>query len=158
MSYSYGGVSAKDLNDFKIMPEGEHEVFIYAIEERYSKQGRPMVEISFKAGDRQLHDHKIKRYYIMLDNEYTEKNVGRLLAAMGQDPEQGGRIHFADYRGEYLMVSIVHEDDGEYGKQARVKRLISNFSMNQAEDRREREAPRGPTREEPVSRNDDIPF
>jgi hypothetical protein len=111
-----------------LVPEGEHEFFIESISEKYSKKGRPMVEICLKPSEIAIQKYGKVWHYIMLDTEFTEMSVGRLLAATGRDPKKAGRIDFGEFRGEYLTAVIEHQDDERYGAKAIVKRMLSNFT------------------------------
>jgi hypothetical protein len=130
MPYNYNASAV----DYDLVPEGTHEFFIESITEKYSKKGRHMVEICLKPSDIAMQKFGKVWHYIMLDNEFSETNVGRLLAAIGIDPGRPGSIEFSEFKDEYLTAVIKHQDDDMYGAKAVVKRLLPSFSKDNREE------------------------
>ena len=112
------------------LPEGEHELIISDAVEAYSKSDNLMLVLDLVPTDSQYSGTKIK-HYIVLQNgetghkhEWAERNIGKLLDAIGKNPAQSVSFNAEDLKGKALMAKIKHEEGNRGGKFPKVHYFI----------------------------------
>lgn len=170
MPFNYSGCSKEDVaGNYDLFPEGTYEFYIEAISETKTNRGSPVVEITLKPSDYAMQKSGKVWHRILLDNEWAAVNVGRFLAAIGEDPERAGEIFFTRYKGKHLVAKIKHkvsEKDGETYVNARLLPKAAETASTTPGLAETRERMRGrDTRPTPETGNgwagendDDIPF
>lgn len=114
MAFSYGGCNAEELDgDFERFPEGKYEFFIESISEGYDTKNNPQLEIVLKPMDYEMQSYGKVWHRINLKNDWTRINVGRFLAAVGEDPTQRFDVYFNQYKGEQITARIKHNKKGD---------------------------------------------
>lgn len=122
MAFKYSG-SSYTQKTFEIIPTGEQKLMIESIKEGESKSGKPMLTIVLRKDD----NHSKIFHYITLNNEWTTRNIGDLLASVGRDPKQDGEIDWDSFKGDWLKAKVFHEEyNGQTG--AKVKFFIADDS------------------------------
>ena len=137
MAFRYNGVHKDELNSFERFPEGTYDFFIESIRETTnSYSGDPEVEIVLKPVDIEMQRYGKVWHRINLDNEWSMINIGRFLAAIGEDPERPGEIYFQCYEGEHLSAKIKHKS-GKDGK------TYVNALLNPRENKKQEQRKQG---------------
>ena len=108
MAYSYKGGYKPGEQRREPMPINEYGFIIIDAEECLSKKDNLMMSITFQPMDTKYERRKIF-HYIVLDNEWAEKNVGSLLDAIGKNPAEAITFAATDLIGKTCNAVIKHE-------------------------------------------------
>jgi hypothetical protein len=147
MAYSYRGSEYKE--DFRqVVPEGEQNLMIESVTEKKSKKGNDMVEIILKKDAQHFNIY----HYILLDNEWTTKNVGDLLGSCGVSTKTDRELVWSSLVGEWLTAKVQHEEF-----QKRTNAVVRYFIQAKKKDESQ-ELKREPPPLTRTDKDNDIPF
>lgn len=164
MPYKYGGCEKDELNSYEIFPEGTYDFYIEAVSETYNLDGDEIVKLTLKPS--RIDQQKLGKIWhiINLNNEWARLNVGRLLTALGRDPEEAQEVFFQRFEGEHLKAKIVHTT-AKNGKKYANARLLAMTTGDSTYRQGEKPEPsyshQGSLADEwdgESGRDDDIPF
>ena len=125
---SYNGSNYKPYaGGRKLIPEGDCEVVITDAEETLSRSGNPVLKITMQPVE-QEYERQYLWHHIVLNNEYTEENIGRLLDSLDYNPYESLQLDPSSLHGQTLTVHVFHDVyQGE--KQAKMKYPLCKYTL-----------------------------
>ena len=71
--------------------------------------GNPMIELKLEVLENQQGAGCYLYHYVVMNNEWTDQNIGSILASCGMNPTKGMRISAATFVGKVAVVRIKHD-------------------------------------------------
>lgn len=151
MAISYGYVDPKEMSAFQLIEPGEGTFKVTNAEEKISRNGNPMMVITFMLtnhrGQQTLYNEYIISSKDPVQNKSAATKVYNILRSLGRDDLYGHPLearHVLHGKGK-CIIKTQKSDDPQYSD----KSVIAQYIADEAK------APQGT---EPVDINDDLPF
>ena len=152
MSFNYDPKDATNC-----LPAGEYDATLANVEEKRSKAGNPMLELTYAVygGGREV---RIRDYVVNPSGIYRLRNLAR---ALGKEDEfNSGSFDAQNYKDTDVRVELSVEQQEGFDDQNRIKKVLPPTAAKQPVSYR---APKQPAAPNPISQKEefqpaDIPF
>lgn len=105
--------------NYEPMPAGDYVLEIEDIEERVSKAGNEMLNITFNVAEGEYEGRKIFEFYVLTENALWK--LKNLLVALGIDTEGQVDVSVDDLVGEMLIGNVVIQEQEGYDPSNKIK-------------------------------------
>lgn len=117
MAFTYTGENVQETPQYKIPPEGDYTVVVLKGEEKISKSGKDMIQLTLKI---QHPEYRNELFDYIVDGEYAQQRIFNIANSCGIALQKGMPVNAQTFVNRRANVRIKHEDyNGE--KQIKVK-------------------------------------